>query len=172
MTVTPENREKVLMRVDARRLWAGGGATAIVAALTALVGVLICRWLFNIWLLSPKSDGSYGDVHTTGYLLYAAAAALLATGLMHLLLLGTPRPFVFFGSIVALLTALAVAFPFSTTAPLSQKVATAFVNLALGVVIGSLVYSVASRSVVRVTEPGRRTASGSYDPDQPGPGYL
>ena len=170
MTVTPEDREKVRMRVDARRLWAGGGATAIVAALTALVGVLVCRWLFNIWLLSPKGDGTYGDVHTTGYLLYAAAAALLATGLMHLLLLGAPRPFTFFGWIVALITILVVAFPFSTTAPLSQKAATAVVNLALGVVIGSLVSSVASRSVVRVTE-GGRTLPGPYEPDQPGPGY-
>ena len=69
------------MRVDARRLWSGGVASALVAALTALVGVLVCRWLFNIPV-------------------------------------------------------------------------TALVDLVLGIVIGSLVGTVASRSVVRVTGPG------------------
>jgi hypothetical protein len=33
-------------RVDARPLWSGGVATAVVAALIALVGILVCRWLF------------------------------------------------------------------------------------------------------------------------------
>jgi hypothetical protein len=31
-------------RVDAGRLWTGGLATAVVAALVAVVGVLIARW--------------------------------------------------------------------------------------------------------------------------------
>jgi hypothetical protein len=35
------------VRVDARRLWSGGVASALLAVLTALVGVLVCRWLFN-----------------------------------------------------------------------------------------------------------------------------
>ena len=72
--------------VDARQLWAGGVATAVVAALVALVGVVVCRWLFNIPLLSPKSQGTYGDAHTTTVVLVSAAAALVATGLLHLLL--------------------------------------------------------------------------------------
>jgi hypothetical protein len=63
-----------------------------VAALVALVGVLVCRWLLQIPLLSPKQDGAYGDVHTTDLMLVAAAAALVATALAHLLLLSTPRP--------------------------------------------------------------------------------
>ena len=40
-------------RVDARQLWSGGAATAVVAALVALVGVLVCRWLFKIPILAP-----------------------------------------------------------------------------------------------------------------------
>ena len=43
--------------VDARQLWAGGIVTAVVAALVALVGVVVCRWLFNIPLLSPSEPG-------------------------------------------------------------------------------------------------------------------
>jgi Family of unknown function (DUF6069) len=134
-------------QVDAGKLWPGGIATAVVAGLVALVGVLVCRWLFGIPLLAPKSDGAYGDAHTTALVLLAAAAALVATGLMHLLLLSTPRPLSFFGWIIGLATVLAVLVPFSTAAPLTAKVATAVVNLVLGVAIGSLISSVAARSV-------------------------
>ena len=133
--------------VDALRLWAGGVATAIVAALIALVGVLVCRWLFAIPLLAPKSDGYYGDVHTTGLMLAAAGAALVATLVVHLLLLSTPRPIMFFGWIIGLATVLAVVVPFSTSAPLNAKIATAVVDLVLGVAIGSLISGVAARSV-------------------------
>ena len=141
-------------RVDAGKLWPGGIATAVVAALAALVGVLVCRWLFNVPLLSPRQDGAYGDVHTTDLVLAAAAAALLATGLAHLLLLSTPRPLTFFGWIIGLATVLAVLLPFSTTAPLDTKAATAGVNLLLGIAIGSLVSGVAARSV-RIAPSGR-----------------
>ena len=134
-------------QVDAGKLWPGGIATAVVAALVALVGVLVCRWLFGIPLLAPKSDGAYGDVHTTDLVLIAAGAALVATGLVHLLLLGTPRPLTFFAWIIGLATVLAVLVPFSTSAPLTAKVATAAVDLVLGVAIGSLISGVAARSV-------------------------
>jgi hypothetical protein len=52
-------------KVDVGQLWSGGVATAIVAGLTALVGVLVCRWLFSVPILAPRSDGAYGDAHTT-----------------------------------------------------------------------------------------------------------
>ena len=40
--------------VDATKLWAGGLATAVVAGLVALVGVLAFRWLFGIPILAPN----------------------------------------------------------------------------------------------------------------------
>jgi|SRR5450755_300345 hypothetical protein len=148
--MTPQERgRRPAGRVDAGRLWSGGVATAVVAGLVALVGVLVCRWLFNIPVLAPKKDGAYGDVHTTAIVLVAAAAALAATGLVYLLLLSTPRPLTFFGWIVGLATVLVVILPFRTTAPLSAKVATGFVDLVIGIAIGSLVSSVAARSVRR-----------------------
>jgi hypothetical protein len=145
--------------VDVRTLWAGGVATAIVAALVALVGVVVCRWLFNIPLLSPESQGTYGDAHTTDVVILAAAAALLATGLAHLLLTAAPRPMTFFTWIVALITLLMVLFPFSTSAPISQKVATAAVDLVIGFAIGSLLNGVGSRAVRQRRVPPR----GGYD---------
>jgi hypothetical protein len=118
-----------------------------VAALVALVGVLVTRWLVGIPLLAPMRDGAYGDAHTTSLVLLVAAAALIATGLLHLLLLSTPRPTLFFGWIITLATVLAVVLPFTTAAPLDQKVATAVVFLIIGVAIGTLLSGVGARSL-------------------------
>ena len=145
-------------KVDARALWSGGVATAVVAALIALVGILVCRWLFNVPILSPRREGAWGNASTVGYVFAAAACALAATALMHLLLISTPYPRVFFGWIIGLATLVAVVFPFSTTAPTSQKIATGFINLVLGVAIGTLIAEVsrrASRRVVRLDRPRR-----------------
>ena len=119
----------------------------MITGLVALVGVLISRWLFNLPVLAPRQDGAYGDVHTTALILVAVAAAVVATGVAHLLMLGTLRPLLFFGWIVALVTAIAVMFPFSTTAALDAKLATALVNLAIGIAVGTLVGGVATRSI-------------------------
>ncbi len=156
-----ERRSSSGRRVDARQLWSGGAATAVVAALIALAGILVCRWLFNIPILAPRRDGAWGDASTAGYAIAAAAAALVATAIMHLLLLTTPRPQMFFTWIIALATLIVVVYPFSTTAPLSQKVATAVVNLVLGAAIGSLIYGTAARAI------RRRATAGGYQPNYP-----
>jgi hypothetical protein len=148
-------------RVDARQLWSGGVATAVVAGLIALVGILVCRWLFTIPILAARSDGAWGNASTAGYVFAAAAIALAATAMMHLLLLSTPRPRTFFNWIIGLATVVAVVFPFSTTAPLEQKAATAVVNLVLGIAIGSLINGVSMRAV------RRRPAGGGYQPSYP-----
>jgi hypothetical protein len=150
-------------RVDARPLVSGGIATAVVAALIALVGILVCRWLFNVPILSPQREGAWGNASTVGYVFAAAACALVATALMYLLLISTPYPRVFFGWIIGLATLVAVVYPFSTTAPLSQKLATAVVNLILGVVIGSLIAEV-SRRATRRRVPRRRVDRPTYPP--------
>ena len=79
-------------QVDAPTLWAGGAATAVVAALIALVGILVSRWLFKVPILAPQPDGAWGDASTGGYVFAAAAVALAATAIMHLLLIATPKP--------------------------------------------------------------------------------
>ena len=90
--------------VDAGRLWTGGVATALVAALVALVGVLICRGLLDVPVLAPTEEGTLGGTSTFRLVGLVALAALLATGLLHLLLLSTPRPIRFFTWIVTLAT--------------------------------------------------------------------
>ena len=163
----PERRARP--GVDAGQLWAGGAATAVVAGLIALVGVLVCRWLFDVPILAPRRDGAYGNAHTTTLILVAALGALVATLLAHLLLLSTPRPMLFFGWIVGLVTLVLVVFPFSTGATMEEKIATAAVYLVIGVAIGTLISGVAHRAVRR-----RRVGSappGGYPP-QPYPGQT
>ena len=160
----PPERAGSTRWIEPGPLWAGGVATAVVAALIALVGILIARWVFTIPILAPRRDGAWGDVSTGAYMLSAAGAALVATAILHLLLLTTPRPQVFFGWIIALATLVAVVYPFSTTAPLAQKVATGTVNLILGFAIGTLLVGVAGRAVRR-----RRPSGGYGGHQQPGP---
>ena len=119
--------------VDAAKLWTGGAATALVAALITVVGILLA--------------------------LGAAVAALAATGLIHVLLLFTPRPMRFFGWVVTLVTAGMVLAPFTTNESTASKVATAVLNLILGIAIGSLVAGSARSAVIsaaRRPSPGYR----------------
>src|SRR5260370_40885452 len=81
-------------------LWAGGVATAIVAALIALVGILVARWLFTIPILAPRRDGAWGNVSTGMYVLSEAGAELAAPTLLYLMLLTTPMPQVIIGLII------------------------------------------------------------------------
>jgi len=143
------------LRPDSGQFWAGGVATAVVAALIALVGILICRWTLGIPILAPAGDGAWGNAHTGEYVLLAACVALVATALLYLLVLGTPQPGLFFRWIMGLVTLAAVIYPFSTGAPLNQKAATAVVNLVLGCAIISLLTAVAARAVRRTGPPDR-----------------
>ena len=130
-------------QLNAGRLWAGGVATAVVAALVVIAGVYIARSILGIAVLAPKAAGSLGSSTTAVYAAVAAAGALLATGLLHVLLLETPRPLSFFTWITALADLILVVAPFSQPAPLPSKVFTAVINLVAGVAVISLLTSVA-----------------------------
>jgi hypothetical protein len=142
--------------VDATRLWSGGLATALVAALTALVGVLVVRTVLAIAVYAPAEAGALGDDSTVLLCVVAAAAALAATGLVHLLLLATPNPLSYFGWIVGLLTAAAVVVPLLEVVPLPIALAQSVIHLVVGLAIGSLV-SGAAASALRSARrrPGR-----------------
>jgi hypothetical protein len=60
----------------------------------------------------------------------AAAAALLATGLMYLLLLTTPRPWRFFMWIISLATLAVAVAPLVTEEDAATRIATAAIHLA------------------------------------------
>jgi len=136
--------------VNSGRLWAGALATAVVAALIGLVGVLIVRAVLGI---SPRS-GAFSDSDAVLLCVLAAAAALAATGLAQLLLISTPRPLAYLGWIIGLVTTAAVVLPFTGGASLSIKVSTALIHLVIGTAIASLVSGAAAGAVRR--PPARR----------------
>ena len=71
---------------------------------------------------------------------YAATAfvlALVATGLAHLLVITTPRPRVFFGWIVGLVTVATMVMPFAFDASAASKISTALINMVIGIAIGT-----------------------------------
>lgn len=133
--------------VNAGRLWAGGLATALVAALIAVVGILLTRGLFGVPILAPQGAGTWGDASTFWYAFGAAALSLAATGLMHMLLLSTPKPMRFFGWVAGLVTLAAMLAPFVTDAGFASRFCTALLNLVIGVAIASLVAGTAHVAV-------------------------
>jgi hypothetical protein len=144
---------KTQVSVDAARFWGGGAATACIAALVAVAGVLICRDVFDVELVRPAllleaADSFVGDYALTAFLL-----ALAATAVAYALALVTPRPTVFFGWIVALVTVCGVVAPFAIGDELESQVATAVINAALGLCIGTLIGAVMSRTVYITTVP-------------------
>jgi hypothetical protein len=130
-----ETRERP--ELDAARLWTGGVATAVVAALIGLVGTLVAR-VFEQFL--PHTGGAVAGGQATILLCtLAAIGALAATGIAHLLLVSTPRPLAYLGWIVGLATAVATVLPLTTGASPVTGAATAIIHLVIGLAIGSLV---------------------------------
>ena len=148
-TTPPPAPTSPRVRVDAARLWGGGAAAALVAAGVAVVGLLIARGAFHTHVLVPQSSAALVNSNTLRYALLAAVGALIATGLMHVLLLGAPSPRTFFGWIVGLATVAAAVAPFATGADIEVKVATGCINLAIGIAILSTILSVAKSSTAR-----------------------
>ncbi|MEW1953086.1 DUF6069 family protein [Terrabacter sp. NPDC080008] len=137
---------KTRILVDAGRLWGGGAATGCVAALLAVVGVLICQDVLKVRLTRPALLVHVSDSLAVNYALTAFLLAIAATGMAHLLILATPKPRTFFAWLVGLATVCGVAAPFALEAPVSSQVATAAINLALGVCTGSLISAVMTRT--------------------------
>jgi Family of unknown function (DUF6069) len=128
--------------IDTGRLWAGGLATAVVAALAAAVGVLIATGLFDVEVLTPPG---FTGSDVANYAIAAGIAALLATALIHLLIVAAPRPFAYFRWIIGLLIVAATLVPFASSATLATKVASATINLVVGIAIASLTTGIATR---------------------------
>ncbi|AEW98344.1 DUF6069 family protein [Streptantibioticus cattleyicolor] len=133
--------------VAAGRLWATGVATAAVAALAAVVVTLLVRGVFGVAVFAPRHAGAWGDA-TTGYLAaVSAGAALVATGLLHLLLVTTAEPRRFFVCITSLVTVAMMLLPFANGLGLAAEFGTAAVYLAVGAAVTGLL-SAAAGSVV------------------------
>jgi hypothetical protein len=136
--------------IDSARLWTGGLMAGVVAVGVAVVGLLIARGILDVEVL-VQEDGQLVNANTWWYAGAAFLAAIVATGLLHLLLVAAPQPYRFFGWIVGLAVAVAALLPWATDAELSSKVATSVLNLAIGLSIGSIVGGV-GRTAARVVD--------------------
>lgn len=140
--------------IDNGRYWSGAAATTVVAALAAVLAVVVIDEVLDYRLLLP-----FGDSPLSTYLLAAVLAAVVAAILLYGLALSTPRPLVFFGWIVTLVTLTFMALPFSRVTSWESKISTACVVALIGIIIGTTLTAVAHRTVkVRIdpapTPPG------------------
>jgi hypothetical protein len=140
-------RERTGDVVDVRKLWTGGVVTAVIVCGLTIAAFLIVHGMLNYPLLGVRGGGAVVHASMFGYAGGAALAALLATAAMHLLLLTTPRPRWFFGWLGGVSTAIAVLLPLALSQDLAVRLATATVNLALGLAIIGLVRSTAAASL-------------------------
>ncbi len=142
--------------VDSKRLWAGGAATALVAALIGAVGLLVVRDLLDIPVITSAIE--YGSSQLATLIGYGVIAALLATGLLHLLLISTPRAVSFFAWICVLATIVATLWPFTMDATLASQIGSGALYFAMGAAIVSLLSGVAGSA----TRPRPMTNPGTH----------
>jgi len=131
--------------VAAGPYWAGVVATAIVALLVGVVGVLIFESILDIDLVTqdPLDTGST----TAAYIVGGVAAALVAGLLLYALVLSTPRPRAFFGWIMGLGTLAVALLPLAWTDDVTSALCSGLVNLLIGIAIWSLLAGVLTRTV-------------------------
>lgn len=149
--------------VDRPRLWAGGVATSVVAGLVGFVGVILTRDVFGVSLHAPPVLIGPPSLLAASWAFTAACAGMASTGVLLLLLLSTPRPRTFFTWIITLLTATAVALPFTQNAPAESRFSSALINIVIGIAIGTLLTGVASRTTnVFLAPPPTPDKDGAY----------
>jgi hypothetical protein len=101
--------------------------------------VLVVRVVLRIAGYTPSGASGFGGSATVAVCVAAAAGALVATGLAHVLIITTPRPLTYLSWIVGLATAVAVVVPLVTEASLVLALGQAVVHFAVGMTIGTLV---------------------------------
>jgi hypothetical protein len=153
------------VEVIGKRLWAGGVATAVVAAGIAIVGVLIISSVFDVGIQTGQRSGALVDNAMTIIPVCAVIAALAGTALLHLLLLTTPRPATFFSAIVLLVLVVLVLQVFLAAGGVIDHIATAILYAAIGLAIISMLSGVSRTAVRPVTSSGwgGRQYDGRYD---------
>ena len=153
------------VEVVTKRLWAGGVATAIVAAGIAILGVLIVNTVLEVGIQTAGRSGALVDNASTIIPVAAAIAALAGTALLHLLLLTTPRPASFFSAIAFLVIAVLILQVFLADGTIGAHLATAVLYAAIGIAIVSMLSGVSATSVRPATGGGwgGRSYDGRYD---------
>ncbi len=145
-TATPRDPYDPKLTLEGGRYVAGALATALVAALIGLVGVVVIEGIFDQDMVPPP-DIFGTDSHAAAFAIDGAIFAILAAAVLALLVVSTPRPKRFFGWLMVLATALITVLPFAWTSHLDRAVLSAVVNLVIGLATWSLLAGVATRTI-------------------------
>ncbi len=134
--------------VGAATLWIGGVLTAIVSALAGVATLLIAKDVLGTPVLRWVGINNQTLVQTdiVTVVVVAVVASILATGLMHLLLVAAPKPLVYFGAISYLILVLSYIPIFLFEQPWSLKFAALALHTVVGLVIIGLVTTVTDRA--------------------------
>ena len=135
------------LRVDAGRLWSGGAATALVAVGVTIVATLALRAVMNVSVFAAWEDEITLGYELVGPSVAAVAAALAATGMLHLLMYSTPRAPQFFTWIASLFVAAFILQVFLSGTSLANQLVTSALYLLVGIAITSLLQGVARTAV-------------------------
>jgi hypothetical protein len=133
--------------VNAGALWAGGVATAVVAALVAAVGAVVSKVVVDAGMLPAGDLGVLGWSKELSYPAGAAVLALVATAVLHLLLVAVPQPTRFFNWLMALVAVLLAVAPFAYEAARASQIATALVGVITVIAIRTLLVGAARRAM-------------------------
>jgi len=124
--------------------WAGVVATAVVAALIGIAGTVIFESIIDVDLVTQDPFGT--DSTMGAYVVGGVATALVAGGLLYLLVLSTPKPRAFFGWIMGLGTLVVALLPLTWTDDTTKALCSGLVNLLIGIAVWSLLSGVLSRT--------------------------
>jgi hypothetical protein len=135
-------------------------ATALVAGGVAFVGVMVIHALFRVPGLRRVGGEDY-PFDKLSLAITAAAVALLATGLLHLLMVSTPRAGTFFAWIIGILVVAVIVQELLGGGSWLSKLLFSALYLVIGVAIASLLAGVARTAVKYVSaEPDPRGVEG------------
>jgi hypothetical protein len=142
---TPPPRPRIA--IDAGRYWAGVAATAVVAVLVGVVGVVVFERIFDIELVTKDPFGTGSSMGA--YVVGAVATTLVAGLLLQVLVLSTPEPSAFFGWIMGLGTLVVALLPLTWTDDTKSALCSGLVNLLIGIAVWSLLTGVLARTSQR-----------------------
>ncbi len=141
-------------KVDGGRLWGTGVATAVVAGLAAMTVLFVARSLVGSQVLValPGAQAPAELPYLNTFAL-AFVAGIVATGVLHLLLVAVPRGTAFFGWLSILFLVLSLGPVFAMDVPMASKAWLAGMHAVTYAVVVSLLLGSVSRVAVRIPQP-------------------
>ncbi|MEL7974259.1 hypothetical protein AAG589_00210 [Isoptericola sp. F-RaC21] len=149
----PAPSSRGLLELDRRRYWSGAAVTVVVCAVLGLAASVVFDSAFDVGLLGPSR--LVPDAPGLAWALTGALFALLAAVVLQLLVRVVPRPRMFFGWLVALVTVILAALAFTGTGDAASAVVTALVWVVVGVAVSAMLTGVLGRTLVRSAGPTR-----------------